>query len=54
MPDREKQVQKLQDTTSKPVSLVWNEQGRVEGDVTGELSWSHFIYDFVGINLLLF
>lgn len=31
-----------------------NEQRNVEGDVFGELGWSHLIYDFVGINLLLF
>lgn len=51
---RESQVQKLQDTTSKPVSLQWNEPGRVEGGVAGESSWNHFIYDFLEINLLLF
>lgn len=51
---RKSQVQKLQDATSKPASLEWNEPGRVEGGVAGESSWSHFIYDFLGLNLLLF
>lgn len=46
---RENQVQKLQDTTSKPVSLEWNEPGRVEGGVAGESSWSHFYMTSSGL-----
>lgn len=54
MPDREKQVQKLNNTAIRLVSLKWNEYETVEGNAFGERDWSPFIYYFIGINFLLF